>query len=513
MPLFAGAALAAALLVHSITPTVPADVSGTVEVGAQPYGIALDAAAGRMYVSNYGSGSVSVVDVATNAVVATVPVGRAPGALALNTVTRRLYVSNGDDATVSVIDTTSNTVVTTIAAGGLGVAVDESTNRVYAAAGTMLAVIDGATNAVVATREAPLYGTWWAIGVNPKLQRLYVTDIASHRLDVLDARDLRVVTSLETGGEARSLTVDPVKDLVFAPIFQENGAVRWWDAVTNEPRGAADVYGYPIGVAVDWTRFPGRLYVSHLVGGTVFIVDALAHAVVDLRTLGTSAAGLALTPDGERLYVADHGASALFVVDTNGAPEITELVIEPSDPRTDSVMFARGAARDPDGDTVTLSYQWTKNGADIPGATASVLDLRLAGNGDRGDTIAFRLTASDGRATVSRTSAPLVVRHAEPAVAVTLSTTTPSPAAVLRATASVSDADGDAVNLTYTWTVNGVVRRTTVTRAMTDSFDLRSAGNFVGDTITVEVLADDGYFFGAVTSATAVVTAGGQPVR
>jgi len=42
---------------------------------------------------------------------------------------------------------------------------------------------------------------------------------------------------------------------------------------------------------------------------------------------------------------------------------------------------------DADGDALTYAYQWTKDGADIPGATSATLDLSVAGNGDRADAI------------------------------------------------------------------------------------------------------------------------------
>ena len=64
-------------------------------------------------------------------------------------------------------------------------------------------------------------------------------------------------------------------------------------------------------------------------------------------------------------------------------------------------------SHDAEGDTLTTGYQWTRNGTDIAGATASTLNLATAGNGDRGDLIRVRVTVNDG----SLTSAP---GHLEP---------------------------------------------------------------------------------------------------
>lgn len=62
------------------------------------------------YVANVGSNTVSVIDPATNRVVATVPVGVSPQGVAVSPVTNRVYVTNFNSGTVSVIDTASNTV-------------------------------------------------------------------------------------------------------------------------------------------------------------------------------------------------------------------------------------------------------------------------------------------------------------------------------------------------------------------------------------------------------------------
>jgi len=83
-----------------------------------------------------------------------------------------------------------------------------------------------------------------------------------------------------------------------------------------------------------------------------------------------------------------------------------------------------------------------------------------------------------------------------------------APATNDRLTATVlgSDADGDALTFTYTWTVDGVVRRTTTTSATSDGLDLSVAGNGdVGDVISVTVVASDGTLTSAAATANAIV--------
>jgi len=73
----------------------------------------------RVYVSNGGDASVSVIDTATNAIVATVPVGQRPWNMALTPDGRKLYVACGRSGVVSVIDTQKNAKIADIPVGKL----------------------------------------------------------------------------------------------------------------------------------------------------------------------------------------------------------------------------------------------------------------------------------------------------------------------------------------------------------------------------------------------------------
>src|SRR5262245_44086556 len=70
----------------------------------------------RGYVTSAGN-TVSVMDTATNTVVATVPVGAAPFGVAVTPNGAFAYVTNVSDNTVSVISAATNSVVATVPVG------------------------------------------------------------------------------------------------------------------------------------------------------------------------------------------------------------------------------------------------------------------------------------------------------------------------------------------------------------------------------------------------------------
>ena len=73
----------------------------------------------RVFVSNGGDASVSVIDVASNTITATIGVGQRPWNMALTPDGKKLYVACGRSGVVSVIDTESNTKLSDIAVGKL----------------------------------------------------------------------------------------------------------------------------------------------------------------------------------------------------------------------------------------------------------------------------------------------------------------------------------------------------------------------------------------------------------
>jgi YVTN family beta-propeller protein len=89
----------------------------TISVGQVPIAAAVRGDESLVYVTNVLSNTVSVINSATNTVIATIPVGNSPQLIALSPDGTRAYVANGNSNTVSVINTATNTVAATISTG------------------------------------------------------------------------------------------------------------------------------------------------------------------------------------------------------------------------------------------------------------------------------------------------------------------------------------------------------------------------------------------------------------
>jgi len=590
-------AFAMVLVLPVLLSARPADalsVIRTIPVGAQPFGVA--AAGGLVYIANSGGSTVSIIDTASNAVTGSIAVGNGPGEIVVDG--SRAYVGNFNDGTVSVVDTATRSTVATLSPGGLGVAVDPVLHRLYATSSARLTVFDTDTLLAVATLSAPATGGWWAVAVDATRHRVYLGDLGGGGITVVDGTSNTPVALIATGKPIRfALAVDPSAGRLVAA--SDTAAATAWlvNTATDAVVGTATVGDFPSHIAFDASH---RAVVTDGGSNELAVVDPATGAVTR-SALSGKPAGLAFA--GTQLYVALNGSGAVALVG-NGAPVVDSVTIAPAQPRTNDILTAAVVAHDPDGDPLTFTYQWIRNGVDLAGATAASLDLSIAGNGDRGDAIAVRVTANDGslssapvtsalavildtapvaRVTLSPTSpttttvlvatasgsdadgdpltftyqwtrngtdlaggtyasldlsiaghgdrgdavavrvtasdgsstsvpvtsAAVIILNTAPVASVTLSPTAPTTNSVMVATATATDADADPLTLTYTWSVNGVVKRTTVTSALTDAFDLGQPGNGnKGDLLTVELVASDGTLRSGTASASATVVRG-----
>jgi len=122
--------------------------------GLMPAEISYDLSNGYLYVTNYNSSNVSVINGATNKVIASIGVGSYPVGVAYDSSNGYLYVANLNSSNVSVINGTNNKVIASIGVGlgPIGVSYDSSNGYLYVTndGSDIVSVINGATNKVIA---------------------------------------------------------------------------------------------------------------------------------------------------------------------------------------------------------------------------------------------------------------------------------------------------------------------------------------------------------------------------
>ena len=488
-----------------------AELVRTYPVGSLPFGIAADPTDGRVYVANSGvrgfdgSGTISVIDPSTNTV-GTLVTTKPAGMLAVDGAGRRLYSSNydqtNDSFSLDVFDLDTRSRVTSLDVGGLGVAVDTSRSRVYVAGGRYLAAID-TTTFDMQTRTAPFPESWFGVAADPVQGRVYVTNINVSRpsLLVLDADDLHTLADFTLSSVPRfALAVDTARHVAYVAGADPagppwtNSSLFALDGVAMTLRSAPTGF-YPGGLVLDADAH--RVWVTDQTNKQLVAYDDSTLAPATLQETMWQPSLCAFGSDG-LLYVSGYSLAVVgaFDVRQNQPPVIDRFMFDlaESEVLTNSQLTVLIEAHDPEGDPITITYQWQRNHVDISGETNATLDLSKPGNGDREDLISVNVTVAD--ATGSETSGlGRFVIDSAPVVTPSFNTTSPKGNDVLKVSAPASDADGDALTYTFSWSKNGLgVFRTTNGASATDEIDLSTPGfgDYPGDVYSVSIVASDG---------------------
>ena len=265
----------------SVIDTATNKVIATVNVGTGPYGVGVSSDGTKVYVTNNDTNNVSVIDTATNKVIATVNVGLEPWGVSVSPDGTKVYVANSLDNTTSVIDTATNTVIATVRVESYpsGVVVTPDGTKVYVASATyienstynsIVSVIDTATNTVIAS--VPVGTASTGVAVTPDGTKVYVANSLSNTTSVIDTATNTVIATVPVGIEPRGIAVNP-----------------------------------------DGTK----VYVANRLGNATSVIDTATNTVIATVPVGINPVGVSVTPDGNEVYVTNGVSSSVSVFDTS----------------------------------------------------------------------------------------------------------------------------------------------------------------------------------------------------
>jgi len=212
-----------------------------------------------------------------------------------------------------------------------------------------------------------------------------------------------------------------------------------------------------------------------------------------------------------RATPSDGGASGTAMTSAavtilNSTPVMTAVTVTPSTAYTDTLLTCNPSSSDADGESVSHTFTWQRDGVPLGGQTAAT----LAGSQfSRAHVITCTATPSDGTVSgTAMTSGGVTILNTPPVISGI--SVTPSPAtttSVLSCAHTPSDADGDAVNRTYAW-----LRNTLVIAGATGA-SLDGAAEFgYGDQIQCRITPNDGIVSGATVTSGVLAISNTPPV-
>ncbi len=206
-----------------------------ITVGDSPQGLAIDEGRGRVYVANYVSGSISVIDADSHAVVGTVPGIPSANDVAYDPTHDLIWVTNhlADQVTPVDAEQLIPLASVTVGDGPWGIAYDVVHDSIYVVNNLddSVTVVDADSRVVVNTLTDSFTQPFqaaaaWITG------KVYITNFGGNSVTVIDGTSLSTV-DLEDIGQPYGVAVDETRGLAYIATVDGHRVV----AIGSDPAG------------------------------------------------------------------------------------------------------------------------------------------------------------------------------------------------------------------------------------------------------------------------------------
>ncbi|MBW6511276.1 MAG: YncE family protein [Desulfuromonadaceae bacterium] len=251
----------------------PHSAQPAVEVGVFPNQITVSPAGDKIYVANYTTGNINMIDPATLTVTGSITLSCNPLSLDISSDGASAYAVCRNTGMVSHID---------LAEG-------------------------------IETGQTPVTFPY-DLALDPQGRFAYVTRyFFSRYIYVVDLQLKSVVKTITVGRSPKGVVTDPLGRFIYV-ANSGSASVSVIDTATWSVSGSIPVATRPNNLTID--NQGSMLYVSHNQSNLVSVVDLNVRETVATIPVGIAPERLSLSTDGTRLYVANFGSNTLSVIDT-----------------------------------------------------------------------------------------------------------------------------------------------------------------------------------------------------
>src|SRR5579859_7247745 len=253
---------------------------------------------GRIMTANQGANSVSVIDVATDAVYATIPTGQSPHHVVATPDAHQIWVSLFKENHVQVFDAATLAPLGQVDIGGSSddLAFAPDGKRLYVSMGVdnKVAVIDPVARTLVTT--VAVGQTPHGVKVRPDGKELYVTNTADNTLSIvsLDGAPALAI-SFRVGADPFEVTFDADGKTAYVSNFLGD-SITMVDTATRQIRGTIRAGKQPAMLAFVPGASSPLLWVANTGTQEVWVVDPATRKLVTRIPAGGGAHGVVPTP-------------------------------------------------------------------------------------------------------------------------------------------------------------------------------------------------------------------------
>ena len=317
---------------RSLRPDLSGMRGGGLALAAMLLAAALPASAAPFaYVPNQKSGTISVIDTATDTVTRTLSAGNSLGkrlqAIDSDAKGDMLYVVDAEHNKLVAIDPAADAVKQSVDIGedaeGVRLSPSGSTLAVCAEGQHKVLLIDAKTFKI--EERIPTQGrNPEHCEFAPDAALLLTSNEGSDNLDVIDLKQKKSIGTIATSGHPRGAAFVPGTTHVY--VAQESANTV--DVIDLPARKKIASIPAPLRTAGITVSHDGkRIYAASGGAGSVAVIDVATNKVTAEIKVGQRPWNMALTPDGKKLYVANGRSNSVSVIDTGTLKVVKEIPV------------------------------------------------------------------------------------------------------------------------------------------------------------------------------------------
>ncbi len=303
--------------------------------GKSPEAMAVDTQTHLLYIAHEGPGLIVAFDPLRGVVRWRVMLGDVATDIQVDSTTHRVFVAadgyKRNEADLFILDGATGKTVATLRTGlgDNGIALDTQRHIIYVSCSDegvvyMFSVQAGWQQGPIQATTAKLHiGSHpQGLGVNSHLGRLYVADVATHVLSVVDESNLHILTTLQVAQTPlQPLRVDETTGRVYI-VCAGGQEVDVIDGKKNIVQARIPVSPYPEGIAFNTAT--GQIYVAnegddegghiHDSGNSITVIDGKTLNVLGTLPVGKAPDGVEADPTLHLVYIALEDSNAVVEV-------------------------------------------------------------------------------------------------------------------------------------------------------------------------------------------------------
>jgi YVTN family beta-propeller protein len=330
----------------SVIDDATGQVLATIPVGHRPIRIAASKDQQKVYTSNWLGGSISVIDTVNLVVSATIPVTPKPQESDVTPDGSRLFVVHHPEQVVSVIDIPTDTVIRVVPIGTPPADGKTATDITFTPNGRYALVPNYAKNVLDCIDTRTYEVTDVPTGLQPRRvavmpagtgQRAFVANFVSNSVTAVDTKHLSVIGTVPAGEEARGIAVNPQGNQVgVTNVF--GGTITFFDPNTLIEQSTVQVGHKPWNLI--YNRDGSLVVVSNSGNDTITVIDTATRTVIKTVNCDNGPFFSVYNDDETKLYVscagplhAPYSDGFVDIVDTATYEVIgkTEIQLQPFD--------------------------------------------------------------------------------------------------------------------------------------------------------------------------------------